>query len=253
MSDTGIRSIGLSLLVALAIGVLPATLRADDAKCPGGIGLLAAKSVPLKAGETIAFLGDSITQGGAGKGGYCRLIDDKITKDHPELGVKIVYAGISGHKVPDLQKRLDRDVISKKPTVVFIYIGINDVWHSQNGRGTPKDKYEAGLNDIIQRIKAAGAVVVLATPSVIGEKTDGSNKFDKMLDEYSAISRKVAAEHKLTMCDLRAAFLAHLKKNNPENKDRGILTGDTVHLNGAGNRFVADQATAAILAALKQR
>ena len=241
------------MLVALAMGVLPATLRADDAKCEGGLSLLAAKDVSLKAGDTIAFLGDSITQGGAGKGGYCRLIDEAITKNHPELGVKIVYAGISGNKVPDLQRRLDRDVISKKPTVVFIYIGINDVWHSQNGRGTPKDKYEAGLNDIIGRIKAAGAVIVLATPSVIGEKTDGSNKFDKMLEEYSAISRKVAADNKLTLCDLRAAFQTHLKKNNPENKDRGILTGDSVHLSAAGNRFVADQAMAAILAALKQR
>jgi lysophospholipase L1-like esterase len=239
-------------LVMLVVSVLVAgtasPAQAADAK--SGLGVLTAKDVPFRQGETIAFLGDSITQGGAAPGGYCRLIDEAIAKAHPELGVKIVYAGISGHKVPDLQGRLDRDVLSKKPTVVFIYIGINDVWHSTSGHGTPKDKYEAGLRDLIKRITDKGAIVVLATPSVIGEKTDGSNPLDKMLDEYAAISRKVAADTKTPLCDLHEAFAKYLEKHNPQNKANGVLTGDGVHLNAAGNRFVARQAAAAIVAAL---
>ena len=43
------------------------------------------------------------------------------------------------------------------------------------------------------------------------------------------------------MIDLRQAFLEHLKKNNPDNKERGILTTDGVHLNREGNIFVAQQ------------
>lgn len=216
-----------------------------------GIDALAGKDSPLKKGETIAFFGDSITQAGAGNGGYCRLIADAIAKQRPELGVKPIYAGISGHKVPNLQGRLDRDVLSKKPTVVFIYIGINDVWHGKNG--TPKDKFEAGLRDLIKKITDAGTTVVLATPSVIGEKADGSNKLDALLEEYSEISRKVAKETGTTMCDLRVAFIEHLKNNNPDNKDRGILTRDTVHLNAAGNQFVAEQAAQSIAEALRNR
>ena len=42
------------------------------------------------------------------------------------------------------------------------------------------------------------------------------------------------------------AFLNHLAKNNPDDKDRGILTGDRVHLNDAGNKFVADTILATI-------
>jgi hypothetical protein len=72
-----------------------------------------------------------------------------------------------------------------------------------------------------------------------------------MLEEYSAVSRQVAKETNVTLCDLRQAFLDHLKQHNPENKDRGILTGDGVHLNAAGNRFVAEQAAAAIAKALQ--
>jgi lysophospholipase L1-like esterase len=220
---------------------------------PTGIDALTAKNSPLTKGEVIAFFGDSITQGGARPGGYCRLIARAIEKQRPELGVKIVYAGISGHKVPNLQNRLDRDVLSKQPTIVFIYIGINDVWHSINGRGTSKEKFDAGLRDLIKKITATGAKVVLCTPSTIGEKTDGSNSLDSMLDEYSAISRKVAADTGTTLCDLRKAFLTHLKQHNPENKQRGILTGDGVHLNAEGNKFVAAQAAQSIAKALKKK
>ena len=237
----------LSSIAFVAVFTMLETASATE---PAGIDALTAKDSPLAKGEVIAFFGDSITQGGARSGGYCRLIGETIEKQRPELGVKIVYAGISGHKVPDLQGRLDRDVMSKNPTIVFIYIGINDVWHSVQGRGTSKDRFDAGLRDLIKRITAADAKVVLCTPSTIGEKNDGSNSLDPMLEEYSAISRKVAAETGVTLCDLRRAFLEHLEKQNPDNKERGILTGDGVHLNVAGNAFVAAQAAEAIAKAL---
>ena len=169
----------------------------------------------------------------------------------PELGVKIVYAGISGNRVPDLEKRLERDVLSKSPTVVFIYIGINDVWHSTRGNGTPKVQFNAGLRRLIEKISETGAKIVLSTPSTIGEKTDGANPLDEMLEEYSAITRKVAAENDLTLCDLRESFLKHLKENNSDNQQSGILTRDGVHLNIEGNRFVAALAAESIAEALQ--
>jgi isoamyl acetate esterase len=227
---------------------------------PTGLDAWSAKDVPLKKGEVLVFLGDSITQFGAQPNGYCRLVGDAIAKSHADLEVKPVYAGVGGNKVPNLQQRLDRDVLAQKPTVVFIYIGINDVWHYEMRAGTPKDVYEAGLRDLLKKIKDAGAVVVLATPSVIYERTDGSNasadktyNWDKMLEEYSEISRKVAADNDLQLCDLHKAFVEYLKKNNTDNKDRGVLTQDGVHLNPAGNKFVADQVSDAIIAALKKR
>jgi len=241
----------VSVLALLAVMFCPLIASGDGPATE--LNALAAKDLPLKKGDVIAFFGDSITQAGRRPGGYCRLIAESIEKQHPELGVQVVYAGISGHKVPDLQKRLERDVLSKKPTAVFIYIGINDVWHSTRGRGTPVDKFESGLRELIQKISAKGAEIVLCTPSTIGEKTDGTNKLDKMLEEYAAVSRKVAADTGVTLCDLRKAFTSHLKNNNPENKSRGILTSDGVHLNAAGNKFVAGQAATAIATALRAR
>ena len=248
MKCSMISSLVLIVTVALAGKAYSEDIATKEAS---GIDALAGADSPLKKGEAIAFFGDSITQAGARQGGYCKLIADAIATQHPDLGVQPIYAGISGHKVPNLQGRLDRDVLSKKPTVVFIYIGINDVWHGKNG--TPKDKFDAGLRDLIQKITDAGATVVLATPSVIGEKTDGSNKLDGLLEEYSAVSRQVAEDTGTTLCDLRVAFIEHLKEHNPENRDRGILTSDTVHLNAAGNQFVAEQAAQSIAEALKNR
>jgi lysophospholipase L1-like esterase len=199
-------------------------------------------SVPLKKGDRIVFLGDSITEGGVSPKGYVTLVKKALTEKHKELGIEIIGAGISGNKVPDLQRRLDRDVLAKKPTVVVIYIGINDVWHGENDpkQGTSKDKFKAGLKEIIGKIKDNGARVILCTPSVIGEKADGSNKLDSQLDAYAEISRGVAREEKVQLCDLRRAFLDYLKKHGAQNKEQGILTTDRVHLNEAGNRFVAD-------------
>ncbi len=201
-----------------------------------------APAVTLKKGDRLVFLGDSITQGGGGPKGYVTLIKKALAEKHPDLGVEVINAGISGNKVPDLQRRLQRDVLDKKPTVVVIYIGINDVWHGERdpARGTPKDRYEAGLKEIIDKIKAAGARVVLCTPSVIGERPDGSNPLDAKLDEYAAVSRKVAKEEGVPLCDLRKAFVAYLKAHNAQKKERGVLTGDRVHLNDAGNKLVAE-------------
>jgi lysophospholipase L1-like esterase len=219
----------LALSVAL-LALLPACASAD------------AKPITLEKGERIVFLGDSITQAGAGPHGYVTLIRQALAEKHKDLGIEVIGAGISGNKVPDLQRRLGRDVLAKKPTLVVIYIGINDVWHGEKdpARGTSKEKYEAGLKEIIGKAQKAGARVVLCTPSVIGEKKGGSNKLDEKLDAYSAISRKVAKETGAKLCDLRKAFVDYLKENNPEDKEKGILTSDRVHLNGKGNRFVAD-------------
>ena len=191
--------------------------------------------------DKIMFLGDSITEQGGGPRGYVTIVTDSLRAKHGEHVPDVINAGICGNKVTDLQARLDRDVLSKKPTVVVIYIGINDVWHfaSPGLGGTMKDVYEAGLRDVVLRVRATGAAVILCTPSVIGEKHNGGNPQDTMLDEYSWISREIAKEAGVSLCDLRKIFTAYLRLNNPDNVSENILTIDGVHLNDEGNKLVA--------------
>lgn len=196
----------------------------------------------LKEGDRIIFLGDSITAQGNDPGGYVSIVRDTLTARHPELGLEIIGAGISGNKVPDLQARLQRDVMDRNPTMVFIYIGINDVWHSLKPiGGTPLEGYEAGLKEIIARLQEAGAQVFLCTPTVIGERHDGTNALDPLLEDYAAISRRVATEMGATLVDLRQAFITYLQDHNQANDESGVLTYDSVHLSSAGNRLIAEE------------
>ena len=211
--------------------------------------ILLAKTIDLK--EKVAFFGDSITQSGNQNGGYVDLLRRELNKEQPHAAV--IPAGISGHKVPDLLARIDRDVINKKATVVFVYIGINDVWHSQTNSGTPIGEYGDGLRKIIRKLRESGAEVVLATPSVIGEKPKGKNPLDGMLEEYAAVSRKVAKEEQITLCDLRTTFLDYLRVFNPKGLEKGILTTDGVHLNKMGNLLVATEAAHALREAILAR
>lgn len=215
---------------------------------------------PLEKDDRIVFLGDSITAGGAKPGGYVSLTSEAIEAAYPDLGVEVIGAGVSGNKVADLQRRLDKAVLAKEPTIVVIYIGINDVWHwshpkvkALGRKGTTKEDFETGLLDIIGKIKDAGARVILCTPTVIGEKADGTNAEDEMLDDYAAISRKVAEKTDSQLLDLRKEFMDYLKEHNPENAEKGILTRDTVHMNAQGNRLLAELMLGALEVPVEER
>lgn len=207
----------------------------------------AQQSVP--PGNHIVFFGDSITELGDKPSGYVSLIRDSLSRSEHAGQFTVVGAGKSGNKVPDLIERVDRDVLALHPKVVVIYIGINDVWHFKLPfrTGTPKDEYERGLRELVARIIATGSRVLLCTPSMVGERHNGSNELDAMLDEYAAISRTVARSMNIPLCDLRAAFLSFLREHNPHNLDRGILTTDQVHLNDAGNQLVEREILTALI------
>ena len=186
----------------------------------------------------VVFFGDSITQAGVKPGGYIDLLQKMLPADKFEL----MGAGIGGNKIYDLYLRMDEDVLAKKPDMVVVWVGVNDVWHkSSYGTGTDPDKFVKFYEAVIKKLQAANARVVLVTPATIGEKTDFSNQQDGDLNLYSQLIRDLAKQYNLPVVDLRKEFLAHNLKANSDNKDRGVLTVDRVHLNDAGNQFVADQ------------
>lgn len=188
--------------------------------------------------KKIIFFGDSITQAGVQPGGYVDLIKKALGTEKYE----VIGAGIGGNKVYDLYLRMENDVLNKKPDLVVIYIGVNDVWHKQSMRtGTDYDKFIGFYNALIKKIQDNGAKVVLCTPAVIGEKKGGANEMDAELDKYSGAIREIAAKNNLPLCDLRKIFLDYNKENNPEDKEKGILTSDGVHLNDKGNQTLADK------------
>ena len=172
---------------------------------------------PGLAQSRIVFLGDSITEAGVNPGGYVTLVADSLRTLDAEI--EVFGAGISGNKVPDLLARLDEDVLAHEPTHVVIYIGINDVWHHfefDHVTGTDPETFEEGLGELIDRVEESGATVLLCTPSVIGEDTESDAEVNLRLAEYAQLSRGVAQEKNVHLCDLRASLEAYLVEQNQD-------------------------------------
>jgi len=196
--------------------------------------------MPQKKNKVI-FFGDSITQAGVLPGGYITRIDSMSKAEKLSDRYEFAGAGIGGNKIYDLYLRMDDDVLAKNPDIVLIYVGVNDVWHKSSfGTGTDPDKFEKFYQAVINKIKAKGSKIILVTPAAIGEKTDFSNVQDGDLNKYCNIVRDIAKKNGLPVVDLRKGLLEYNLQHNPDNKDKGILTSDGVHLNPAGNQFVAD-------------
>jgi lysophospholipase L1-like esterase len=189
----------------------------------------------------IVFFGDSITQAGVNKTGYITKMTEMLGTLGLSSKYELIGAGIGGNKIYDLYLRHEEDVIAKKPNIVIIYVGINDVWHKTSSRtGTDADKFERFYSALIKRLQKANIQVVICTPTVIGEKFDATNENDGDLNAYSNIIRKIASDNQCKLIDLRKAFMSYEEKNNIENKASGVLTTDRVHLNEAGNQFLAE-------------
>ena len=207
----------------------------------------------ISSNKKIVFLGDSITQNAVINSedfkGFISLLGENVDQN-----TELIGKGIGGDKVSDLLTRYRDDVIKLNPDIVFIYIGINDVWHKYDyGTGTDIDLYENGLRQIITDLKENGVEVILCTPTVIGENNGEFtlvNQFKDIetmeimnndLDDYSDVIRKLSREFDTKLIDLRKIFVQYISENNPENKSKGILTTDGVHLNNLGSKLIADE------------
>ena len=194
-------------------------------------------AIPVKPGDKVAFLGDSITQAGQGSpGGYCQLVISGLAAN----GVKaeLIGAGISGHKSNQMLERLDRDVLSKKPQWMTLSCGVNDVWHGANG--VPLEDYKKNITSIVDKAQAAGVKVVILTSTMIGE--DQPNPNNQKLIAYNDFLRSLAKDKQCLLADLNAEMqsaLAEAMKSQPKPANGKYLTADGVHMNSAGNQMMA--------------
>ena len=193
----------------------------------------------LKSGDQIVAIGDSITQAG----GYLRNTDAVLAQQYPDLKLpKIINVGISGQKAEDLVKRFENDVIARKPAVVTLSIGINDVWHRLK---EPHDsqvlaRYKENVSKMVDQAQAANIRVILLTPTIIQE--DPAAEGNQRLKLYIDAQKEIAAQKKCQLVNLHQMFLDVLAKKPKELTPSAkglILTTDGVHKNGAGNALMS--------------
>ena len=185
----------------------------------------------LRNGDTLAFLGDSITAQGQGHhNGYVNLVLRALAADG--VSVKPIKAGIGGHKSDNMLARLDRDILSKKPNVMTVSCGINDVWHKKSGKGVSLEDYKRNMSAIFDKCAASNCQVVVLSATIFENK--GMEDMNDDLAAYNAWLREVSSRRGFPFADLNTAmWKAH--EENPSVR----LTKDGVHMLSAGDRIMA--------------
>ena len=170
-------------------------------------------------GTTVVCLGDSITAGvGSGGVGYPRLLEEL-------LGVPVINHGVPGDTAAAGLARLDR-ALAEDPWLVIVELGGNDVL-----RRIPRERTEAALTEIVERVLAAGAVPLLI-------ELDGP-----FLGGLESVFERLEDEHGVPVLDDVLGEILF----DPE------LKSDSIHPNGAGYRRLAEAVAERVRPWLRER
>ncbi|MCB1092550.1 MAG: hypothetical protein KDL87_13520, partial [Verrucomicrobiae bacterium] len=179
----------------------------------------------------VVCFGDSITgvyYHTGSRRAWTDLLGLAILKAWPSAKVEMVNAGISGNTTAQGLARMEREVIAKRPDLVAVMFGMNDVAR------TPVETYEANLRQISARCCRAGAAVIFCTPNSVTETPDRPNA---KLAEFSEAMRRVAAGEGWPVADAFADWESLRKR------DFGawtLLMSETIHPNLNGHRRFAE-------------
>ncbi|WP_459558170.1 SGNH/GDSL hydrolase family protein [Lacunimicrobium album] len=205
----------------------------------------------IKAGATVLFQGDSITDAGRKKdeesqstpnmqpgfgGGYAWMTAAALLTAPKGDTLKCYNRGISGNKVHQLAERWDKDCLDLKPDVLSILIGVNDIWHHLNGHyeGTV-ETYETDYRALLTRTKEAlpETKLVICEPFVLrcGAIND---KWFPMFDGFREVAAKLSQEFDTLFVPFQSLFDEAVKYAPPEH-----WAGDGVHPSNHGAALMA--------------
>ncbi|MDW7691169.1 GDSL-type esterase/lipase family protein [Flammeovirgaceae bacterium SG7u.111] len=163
---------------------------------------------------------------------------------------QVINAGIGGNNTSDLLGRLEKDVLEKKPDLVILMVGTNDLLNSR--KMISHLKYEKQLGEITSRLKKEG-IEVLMMSSLPVDSAYLYKRHDRLLykespneimEKASWIVSKVADENEALFLNLFEKFRAlNLPRHNEDlfirnPKNSGATDG--VHPTALGYRFIAE-------------
>lgn len=180
----------------------------------------------------IVCFGDSVTgvyYHTGGKRAYTDMLGIALQQIYPDAGVEMVNAGLSGHTTANALARITRDVVSKKPDLVTVMFGLNDV------AKLPINAYRKNLLAIVDQCHSAGSAVILCTPNAV---ITTENRPVETLGKYCNVVREVAAEKGVPLCDIYAHLLS---LRDADYKAWKATLSDEIHPNMAGHKIIAEQ------------
>ena len=167
----------------------------------------------LKDGDTIVFLGDSLTM----QCGYTQYVEDFYYTRFPQLKINFYNAGVGGDRVFHAINRFNLDVAAQKPRYVTIMFGGNDAKDKQwdNELFT---KYATDMLALIKKTQAIGATPILMGPGMYDRRalllkpspgrpydSEAAKWSNPVMGYYSAYVRDQASELGLLYADVYSA------------------------------------------------
>jgi len=231
---------GLATVSALSSSGCSESMRQASARKSNGF---------VKSGDVVLFQGDSITDASRDKNrgnnandvralgtGYALFTASQLLAERADPGLKVYNRGISGNKVFQLAERWEADCLALKPNVLSILIGVNDIWHTLDGKykGTV-EIYERDYRALISRTQQAlpGVKLVICEPFVLRCGAVKDTWFPEF-DGYRAAARRVATEFHAIFVPFQAMFDKAAKNAPPD-----YWAGDGVHPTIAGAGLMA--------------
>jgi len=222
------------------------------------------KAEPKPGG--IVMFGDSTTAPRGKLKVFAMRVETMLQSIGSSLGVH--NAGIGGNTTRDALKRLKSDVLKYKPRVVVMQFGINDsavdVWKNPAATAprVPLTEYLANLRRMIAAAQEAKAKVILMTTNPLRwtsklREVYGKPPYDLAAEDgfdsatlagYNEALRKLAAELKVPLVDVRAAYPDFAAKH--QTTIDGMLL-DGMHPNDLGQELVAELLVPAIRDAVR--
>jgi len=201
-----------------------------------------AQRIRRKDLAVMVALGDSNTCNAsftAGAKQWPELFHSELRIGMVSQRVLMVNAGICGDTAADGLRRLDSDVVRFAPSLVFVSFGSND-----GGRVAPEG-FRGQMDEMVDRLQGAGALVVLRTSPPVMELEPAPphiwrNDHDhwRLMD----VNRELAGKRGLALID------HHLWWRRLEERGHLRIAGlmhDCVHPNADGHRLLARQVCAA--------
>jgi lysophospholipase L1-like esterase len=200
----------------------------------------AADDFALRDGDTVVFLGDSITA----ERTYGKIVETYTLLHFPGRKVRFVNAGWGGDTASGGLARLERDVFGRGATVVTVAYGINDIGWGGKADAEHRQRYLDSVRGIVERCKARGARVYVCSAAVTAADPDRSeNDFlQQMCDEGMKVSTSLggsAIDVQRTMRDVQRRIKAANAKETDEKKRETLHAADGIHLNDLGQTAMA--------------
>ncbi len=205
----------------------------------------------FKDGETVCFLGDSITHGGR----YYSVMYDYYLTRFPERTIYFVNAGVSGDSAGGAQGRLVDDVICKKPTSVSVMLGMNDVGRGnyvadpdsqkKSAQQNSLDGYKRNMDKLIGRIRTeANPRLILITPSpfdqtAVNDRNNNQPGCNDGLGRCAEAVREMAKKYNGEVVDFHGPMTAFNLEQQKKNPAFTIVGADRVHPGQEGHLMMA--------------